>query len=55
MGAPGTIVDGAEKPVMRAVVRVMREVAEARRARKRIVADVLDCVRGFVVKQSTAC
>ena len=38
MGAPGTIVEGAEKPVMRAVaVEARREVAEARRARKRIL------------------
>lgn len=38
MGAPGTIVEGAEKPVMRAVaVEVSREVAEARRVRKRIL------------------
>lgn len=37
MGAPGTIVEGAEKPVMRAVaVEVRREVKVVRRARKRI-------------------
>lgn len=34
MGAPGTTVAGAEKPVMRAEVRVRREVAEARRAKE---------------------
>lgn len=39
MGAPGTTVEGAEKPVMRAVVRPMREVAEAMSVRKRIVVD----------------
>jgi hypothetical protein len=39
MGAPGTTVEGAEKPVMRAVVRVRREVVEARRARKCITVD----------------
>lgn len=44
MGAPGTTVDGAEKPVMRAVVRLMREVAEARSVRKRIVVDRRGCV-----------
>lgn len=37
MGAPGTIVEGAEKPVMRAVVAVKRDVAVVRRARKRIL------------------
>ena len=38
MGAPGTIVEGAEKPVMRAVVvEVRREVREMRRARGRIL------------------
>jgi hypothetical protein len=38
MGAPGTIVEGAEKPVMRAVdVEVRREVRVVRRVRKRIL------------------
>jgi hypothetical protein len=37
MGAPGTTVEGAEKPVMRAVVKVMREVAEMRKVRKFIL------------------
>lgn len=37
MGAPGTMVEGAEKPVMRAVVVwVRREVREMRRVRGRI-------------------
>jgi hypothetical protein len=37
MGAPGTTVAGAEKPVMRAVVRPIRVAAEASWARKRMV------------------
>jgi hypothetical protein len=45
MGAPGTIVEGAEKPVIRAVVRLMREVVEARRVRKRILAGFYGRVR----------
>lgn len=39
MGAPGTMVEGAEKPVMRAVVRVSparREVVRVRRGGRRI-------------------
>lgn len=41
MGAPGTMVEGAEKPVMRAVaIEARREVAEARRARKRILVGI---------------
>jgi hypothetical protein len=37
MGAPGTTDEGAEKPVIRPVVKPMRETAEVRRVRKRIV------------------
>lgn len=38
MGAPGTIVEGAEKPVMRAVVGLMmRNAVEAMRAKRRMV------------------
>lgn len=37
IGAPGTTVAGAEKPVMRAEVEVRRVRVEARRAEKRIV------------------
>ena len=44
MGAPGTTVAAAEKPVMRAVVRLMSEVAEAMSVRKRIVVDWCGCV-----------
>lgn len=46
MGAPGTIVEGAEKPVMRAVVVwVRRDVRVVRRARGRMV--VCFVVGGF--------
>ena len=38
MGAPGTMVEGAEKPVMRAVaIEKRRDVVEARRAKKRMI------------------
>jgi hypothetical protein len=37
MRAPGATVEGAEKPVMRAVVRVISGVAEARHVRRRIL------------------
>ena len=40
IGAPGTTAEGAEKPVMRAVVMVRREAVEARRARKCILVGV---------------
>lgn len=46
MGAPGTTVEGAEKPVIRAVVRLMREAVEASSVRKRIM--VVDIVGVFV-------
>lgn len=44
MGAPGTTLEGAEKPVIRAVVRLMREAVEASSVKKRIVADVVSFV-----------
>lgn len=44
MGAPGTTLEGAEKPVIRAVVRVMREAVEASSVKKRIVADLVSFV-----------
>lgn len=37
IGAPGTIVEGAEKPVMRAVARVRRERMEASKVVRRMV------------------
>jgi hypothetical protein len=39
IGAPEATVEGAEKPVMRAVVRVIRGVVQAKDVRKRIVVD----------------
>ena len=41
MDAPGTIVEGAEKPVMRAVVGVRREAARVRRVGERRILVVL--------------
>jgi hypothetical protein len=49
MGAPGTIVEGAEKPVMRAVVvEVRREVKEKRRVRGRILVCLVGFAGGFL-------
>jgi hypothetical protein len=49
MGAPGTMVEGAEKPVMRAVaVEVRREVREKRRVRGRILVGLVSgCFLGM--------
>lgn len=53
MGAPGTIVEGAEKPVMRAVVvaarRVRREVKVVRRVGRRILLWVVWRILGCLV------
>lgn len=45
IGAPGTIVEGAEKPVMRADVRVRRERVVVRREVRRIVVGVVVVLR----------
>ena len=53
---PGATVEGAEKPVMRAVVRVIRGVVQAKDVRKRIVVDL--CVFegvGFVSSEAGLC
>lgn len=42
MGAPGTMVEGAEKPVMRAVVvRVKREMVDVTRVLRRMLVVVV--------------
>ena len=44
MGAPGTIVEGAEKPVMRAAVVVVKARREVKVVRRRIFAWICEDV-----------